>query len=117
MSEEKDCIFCKIVAKQVPSTIRYEDDAAIAFDDINPWAETHVLIVPKRHLRDLDAASDADRELLGHLLRVASHVGERLGVAKAGYKLVVNNGAGAGQVVMHLHVHLLSGARLGRHAL
>jgi histidine triad (HIT) family protein len=117
MTEPGTCIFCRIAGKSLPATIQYEDDLALAFNDINPWAETHVLIVPKRHLRDLDDAADADRELLGHLFRVAARVAARLGVAEQGYKIVVNNGAGAGQVVFHLHLHLLSGARIGRHAL
>jgi histidine triad (HIT) family protein len=117
MSAQQDCIFCKIAAKQIPATVQYEDELTIAFNDINPWAETHVLIVPKKHVRDLDDAGDADRELLGHLFRVASRIAARLGVTGAGYRIVVNNGAGAGQAVFHLHLHLLSGRRIGKHAL
>ena len=117
MTEPEACIFCRIAGKSLPATIQYEDDLALAFNDINPWAKTHVLIVPKRHLRNLDDATDEDRDLLGHLFRVASHVAAKLGVADDGYKILVNNGAGAGQVVFHLHLHLLSGPRIGRHAL
>lgn len=109
------CVFCRIVAGRLPATVRHEDDLALAFDDIHPWARTHVLIVPKKHLSDLGDAGDVDRDLLGHLLRVAATVAAKLGVVEDGYRIVVNNGSGAGQVVFHLHLHLLSGPRTGRH--
>lgn len=107
------CVFCGIVAKKIPAAFRFEDDLAIAFNDINPAAETHVLIVPKKHIRDLEHATDADRDLLGHLFRTAAAVAAQLGVAEQGYKLLLNNGRGGGQVVMHLHLHLLAGKRTG----
>lgn len=107
------CVFCSIVAKRIPATVHFEDELAIAFNDINPAAEVHVLIVPKRHVRDLEHATDADRDLLGHLLRTAAAVAAKLGVAEQGYKLLLNNGSGGGQVVMHIHLHLLAGRRKG----
>ena len=107
------CIFCSIAAGKIPATLRHEDDLAIAFDDIHPAAQTHVLIVPKKHIRDLEHATDADRDLLGHLFRTAAAVAAKIGVAGQGYKLLLNNGSGGGQVVMHLHLHLISGRRTG----
>lgn len=107
------CVFCGIVAKRIPATVHLEDDLAIAFNDINPAAEVHVLIVPKKHVRDLEHATDADRDLLGHLLRTAAAVAAKLGVAEQGYKMLLNNGSGGGQVVMHIHLHLIAGKRKG----
>lgn len=107
-----DCIFCKIAAKQVPATIVCEDEQAVAFRDLNPQASTHVLIVPKRHIRDLREAQSHDEPLLGHLLTMAAGVARLDGVSESGYRVVVNAGPDAGQSVDHLHVHVLGGRRL-----
>lgn len=103
-----DCIFCKIIARQIPSPLIYEDDQAVSFKDISPQAPTHVLIVPKKHIASLSACGDGDKALLGHLQRVAAIVAEKAGIA-SGYRLVANNGRSAGQSVDHLHYHLLGG--------
>jgi histidine triad (HIT) family protein len=103
-----DCIFCKIIARQIPSQVVYEDDQAVVFKDIEPKAPMHVLIVPKKHIPNLAAAGDEDRGLLGHMQRVAAIVAEKGGTA-AGFRLVTNNGRSAGQSVDHLHYHLLGG--------
>ncbi|HAM36970.1 MAG TPA: histidine triad nucleotide-binding protein [Elusimicrobia bacterium] len=103
-----ECIFCKIAAKQIPAQIVYEDEQSVAFRDLNPQAPTHVLIVPKKHIPSLAAAGDEDKALLGHLQRVAAIVARRGGVA-SDFRLVANNGRGAGQSVDHLHYHLLGG--------
>lgn len=103
-----DCLFCKIAERKIPASIVGEDDRMIAFRDINPQAPTHILIVPKKHIASLDEAAEPDQELLGHLLLTAREIAREEGVA-AGYRTVINNGAGAGQSVFHIHVHLLGG--------
>ena len=103
-----DCIFCEIIARRIPAQFVYEDEQAAAFKDLSPQAPTHVLIVPKKHVAGLSACGDEDKALLGHLQRVAAVVAEKGGVA-SGFRLVTNNGRGAGQVVEHLHYHLLGG--------
>lgn len=101
-------LFSKIIAREIPSDIVYEDEHCLAFRDINPQAPVHVLLIPKREIPKLaDAAAD-DQALLGHLLLAAGRVARQLGVGEA-FRLVVNNGAGAGQTVFHLHLHLLAG--------
>lgn len=104
-----DTIFAKIIARQIPATIVYEDDRALAFRDISPKAPVHVLIVPKKEMARVSEATATDEGLLGHLLTVANEVAHREGVAGTGYRLVINNGPHAGESVPHLHVHLLGG--------
>ena len=106
-------LFRKIIDRQIPASIVYEDDRAIAFRDIAPQAPTHVLIVPKREIRRLSEATDEDGALLGHLLQVARAVARGEGLAESGFRLVINDGAHGGQTVDHLHVHLLGGRPLG----
>lgn len=101
-------IFGKIVQRKIPADIVYEDDQCLAFRDINPQAPTHVLIIPKREIAKLSVATPKDQALLGHLLLAANNVARQLGVEDA-FRVVVNNGAGAGQSVFHLHFHLLAG--------
>ncbi len=101
------CLFCKIAAKEIPSQFIFEDGEALVFKDINPKAPTHVLVVPKKHIARLSASTDGDRALLGHLQRVAARVAESLGLDS--FRLVTNNGVGAGQTVDHLHYHLMGG--------
>lgn len=101
-------LFSKIIAREIPADIIYEDEHCLAFRDINPQAPIHVLLIPKREIPKLaDAAAD-DQLLLGHLLLAAGKVARQLGVGEV-FRLVVNNGAGAGQTVFHLHLHLLAG--------
>ncbi len=111
MSTDPDCIFCKIIGKKIPSKIIHEDDYAVAFEDINPQAPVHSLIVPKKHISDIHSIAVADRELIGHLFFVARSIASQKGLEKSGYRMVINNGRGAGQTVFHLHLHLLSGRR------
>ena len=105
------CLFCKIVAGEIPSQTVFEDDSSIAFKDLNPQAPTHLLIVPRKHIPSLGAAGDEDSALLGHLQQVARDLAKRGGL-DAGFRLVTNSGRGAGQSVDHLHYHLLGGRRL-----
>lgn len=103
-----ETIFTKIINKEIPADIVYEDDLCLAFRDINPQAPVHILIIPKRAMPQLNDAESGDRELLGHIMLAANRVAEKEGVADA-YRLVLNNGAGAGQEIFHMHFHLLAG--------
>lgn len=103
----QDCIFCKIVSGEIPSTRVYEDDTVVAFNDLTPQAPVHVLVVPKVHVDSLDKASDP--ESLGRLLTAAAEIARRDGFADSGYRVVINTNADGGQTVFHLHVHLLAG--------
>jgi len=100
-------IFEKIIAREIPAKIIWEDDDAIAFHDVNPQAPVHVLIVPKKIIPRLGAAADADGAILGKLLLVAGRLAKELGIEKSGYRVVINSGPDAGESVPHLHVHLL----------
>ena len=102
-----DTIFQKIIDKELPADIIYEDELALVFKDINPVAPTHLLIIPKKQIEKVSDAEDQDKELLGHLLLVAGKVARDLGIDEA-FRLVVNNGAGAQQTVFHLHIHLIA---------
>jgi len=104
-----DCLFCKIINKKVPADIIYEDDKFIGFKDINPKASLHLLIVPKKHIPSIDHLELQDKELIGELFLTAQKIARAKGVAKTGYKLVFNVGRGGGQVIDHLHLHLLAG--------
>jgi histidine triad (HIT) family protein len=110
---ENNCLFCRIISGEIPSNKVYENDLAFAFHDINPQAPIHVLIVPKKHIVSLNEASQDDQALLGHLTLVASELADKLGIAADGYRTVINTGAGAGQSVWHIHVHLLGGREMG----
>lgn len=105
MSEQ--CIFCKIASKAIPAKLVAEDDWSLAFFDLNPQAPTHVLVIPKGHLGRIGEAQPKDQEGLGRLMLFAAQVAKKLGLED--YRLVINNGAGAGQTVFHLHLHLLAG--------
>lgn len=104
-------LFSKIIAREIPADIVYEDAYCLAFRDINPQAPTHVLLIPKQEIPRLADAGEADQDLLGHLLLAAGNVARQLGVGDA-FRLVVNNGAEAGQTVFHLHLHILAGRPL-----
>ncbi|MGH9862786.1 MAG: histidine triad nucleotide-binding protein [Candidatus Acidiferrales bacterium] len=105
----KDCLFCRILNKEIPSKIVHEDDQAVAFEDINPQAPTHLLLVPRKHLAGLNDLTPADAALVGHLHLVAAQLARQRGIAESGYRTVLNTGRGAGQSVFHLHLHLLGG--------
>src|SRR5512139_798419 len=109
MVREQNCIFCKIIEKKIPARLVHEDDMAIAFEDINPQAPTHILIVPKKHVADIHSMKKEDREMIGHLFFIAQIIAEKQGLEREGYRLVINNGRDAGQAVFHIHLHLLSG--------
>ena len=107
-----DCIFCKIVAGEIPADILHQDENMIAFRDIEPVAPTHLLIIPKKHIPSLVQLSEADLSLLGDMIEVANQLARKEGVAESGYRLVINCGEQGGQLVPHLHMHLLGGKRL-----
>jgi len=109
---EQTCIFCKIAAGEIPAAKVFEDERALAFSDINPQAPTHALVIPRAHVASLSEAAESDEALLGHLLLVAARVAREAGHAETGFRTVINNGAGAGQTVFHVHVHVLGGRRL-----
>lgn len=108
-----DCLFCAIVAGDVPADVIYSDNSAVAFRDINPQAPTHVLVIPRAHHRNAGAIGDADAALAGALLAAAARVAAQEGIADAGYRIVSNTGANAGQTVDHAHLHVLGGRPLG----
>ena len=112
METNQDCLFCKIVAGQIPAQVVYNDERVLAFQDINPQAPVHVLVIPREHIESLNDAGRGDEAPLGHLLRVAARVANEQGVAESGYRTVVNTGAGAGQSVFHLHLHVIGGRAL-----
>jgi histidine triad (HIT) family protein len=107
-----DCIFCRIIAGQVPARIVYEDELVVAFRDARPASPVHILIVPKKHIPTLNDITEND-QILAHIGTVAKIVAKRLGVDQSGYRLFVNVNRGGGQVVFHLHVHLVAGNDLG----
>jgi len=111
VSLDPNCIFCKVIERKIPSAIVYEDDRAIAFEDINPQAPVHTLVIPTRHIQDIHSIQEGDRELIGHLFFVANKIAEKKSLVERGYRIVINNGRGAGQTVFHLHLHILSGRR------
>ena len=104
-----ECVFCAIGSGAVPATKRYEDPECVAFDDLHPKAPTHVLVIPRRHIPSVRELGAGDAELVGRLVLIAREIAERVGIAEGGYKLVVNCGRDGGQVIPHLHVHLLGG--------
>lgn len=107
-----DCLFCKIVNKEVPSEIIYEDDRLMAFKDINPVAPIHVLIIPKKHISDLMALEAEDEGLMGHIVMTAKKLAAELGVGESGFRLINNCKKHGGQVIYHLHFHLIGGRQL-----
>ena len=107
-----DCLFCKIVAGQIPATIVFQDDHVVAFKDITPRAPTHVLIVPRRHIASLNDLVADDDALVGEMVRAAATIASKEGLADRGYRTVFNCNADAGQTVFHIHLHLIGGRRL-----
>jgi histidine triad (HIT) family protein len=108
----EDCIFCKIVRREIPATIVFEDDLSIAFRDIEPQAPTHILIIPKNHIRTVVEATEEDKPLLGHLIHVANKIAKEEGISQKGFRLVINCGSKSGQLVWHIHLHLLGGRQM-----
>ena len=107
-----DCIFCKIIAGQIPSDVIYTDDKVIAFRDINPMAPVHLLIIPREHITSLNDVTEQQITLVGHMVQVAKQLAKQQGIATKGYRVVINTGPQGGQVVQHLHMHLLGGREL-----
>lgn len=109
VKHDPNCLFCKIVDRKIPAKLIHNDEMAIAFEDINPQAPSHILIVPNEHISDIQSMKEGERELIGHLFFVARNIAAARGLDKGGYRLVINNGRDAGQAVFHIHLHLLSG--------
>ncbi len=107
-----DCIFCQIVAGKVPSEILYQDEQVIAFRDINPQAPIHLIIIPKKHIPSVAHLSETESPLIGHMVNAANRLAKKEGISKGGYRLVINCGKEGGQLVPHLHMHLLGGRKL-----
>ncbi|MBI3819935.1 MAG: histidine triad nucleotide-binding protein [Planctomycetes bacterium] len=108
-----NCIFCKILAKEIPSAIIAESSNCIAIDDKFPQAPVHILVIPRRHIASLHDTEPADRDLLGELLELARKCSEIKGIAEKGYRVITNIGVDGGQGVFHLHIHVLGGKKLG----
>lgn len=108
-----DCIFCKIINKEIPSTIVYEDEKIIAFKDINPVAPVHVLVIPKKHITSLIELEDEEKNIIGDIYLVINKIAKELGIAEKGFRVIVNCGEDGGQEVKHLHFHLIGGEKLG----
>jgi histidine triad (HIT) family protein len=104
-----DCLFCKIIKREIPASIVYEDDRVLAFNDINPQAPTHVLVVPKRHVASLNDLTTDDDQIVGELARRAAAIANERGISAGGYRTVFNTNRDAGQTVFHIHLHLLGG--------
>jgi histidine triad (HIT) family protein len=109
----QDCIFCKIINKEISSNIVYEDDKVIAFNDIQPVAPVHVLIVPKEHIPSMNHVNDENSHIVADIHLAARKIAKEFGIDQKGYRLINNCGADAGQTVMHLHYHLIGGKTLG----
>lgn len=109
---ENNCLFCLIIGGGIPADIVHQDNRCVVIRDINPQAPMHLLVIPRDHLESLDEASQRDEPLLGHLLRIGARMANEQGDAEDGYRTVINTGAGAGQSVFHLHIHILAGRSL-----
>lgn len=107
-----DCIFCKIISKEIPASIVFEDEDVIAFKDRNPIAPVHILVIPKKHISSVANAEEKDALLMGKLIMTAKKIAEDFSIADKGYKLLIRVGRGGGQEVDHIHLHLLGGAKL-----
>ena len=109
----EDCLFCKIVAGEIPADIVHETDDTLAFRDINPQAPVHILIIPRKHIATINDLDDADKAIVGSLFTAARDIAAAEGLADDGYRVVMNCNEAAGQTVFHIHLHLLGGRRLG----
>lgn len=109
-----DCIFCRIISGEIQSEILYQDEQAVAFRDVNPKAPVHLLVVPRKHFESVAELTEDEAPILGHLVAVANRLAREAGISEKGYRLVVNCGPDGGQVVPHLHLHLLGGRQMGK---
>ncbi|HEC31547.1 MAG TPA: histidine triad nucleotide-binding protein [Deltaproteobacteria bacterium] len=107
-----DCTFCRIIAKQMPGEIIYEDEEVVAFKDINPQAPVHFLVVPRKHIASVLDIQPEDERLIGRLLLVAKKLTNEIGISTKGFRLVINTGDNAGQNIYHIHIHVLGGRRM-----
>lgn len=108
-----DCLFCKIIKKEIPSKVVYEDDAVLAFRDINPVAPVHILVIPKKHIGSLVELTNEDEAIVGKIYTIINKIAKQEGIAEKGFRVIVNCGEDGGQEVKHLHFHLLGGKKLG----
>jgi len=108
-----DCLFCRLIKGKVESKTVYEDDEIFAFEDINPQAPVHILIIPKKHISGLTQLTEEDKELVGKIHLVAKKIAEERSLSQRGFRIVINSGSDAGEMVRHLHFHLLGGRKLG----
>lgn len=108
----EDCIFCQIASKKIPSKIIYEDEDVVAFEDINPQAPIHILIIPHEHFPSLNEVPHEKKDLLGKIIMVARQIARDKGIAESGYRIVLNTARDSGQEVLHIHFHLLGGRRM-----
>ncbi len=111
MTTSQDCIFCKIAEKKLPAKVVFEDDQFIAIEDNKPQAPVHILVIPKKHIPEIDFITDQNRELAKEWFWTAVKIAREQGLEKTGYRTVINNLAGGGQTVFHVHIHLLAGRR------
>jgi len=109
-----DCIFCRIISGEIQSEILYQDEQAVAFRDVNPKAPVHLLVVSRKHIESVAELTEDEAPILGHLVAVANRLAREAGISEKGYRLVVNCGPDGGQVVPHLHLHLLGGRQMGK---
>lgn len=105
----EDCLFCKIINKEIPSKFLYEDESVVVFKDINPAAPVHLLLVPKKHIRSMNDLKEEDKDILARLFMIAKNMAREQGIDKSGYKLFFNVEKGGGQVIFHIHLHLIGG--------
>ena len=108
-----DCIFCRIINKEIPSSIVYENDEILAFKDINPVAPVHILVIPKKHISSLVDLKEEDELLIGKIYTVINKIAQQEGIDQKGFRVIVNCGEDGGQEVKHLHFHILGGKKLG----
>jgi histidine triad (HIT) family protein len=113
---DKDCIFCRIAAGELPADVVYQDELVTAFRDINPVAPTHILIIPKQHIQDSNMLSEEHKDVAAQMLTVVSDIAKAEGIDKSGYRLIMNTGPDGNQEVMHMHLHLIGGQKM-KHAM
>lgn len=107
-----ECIFCKIASGEIPSEIIYQDDDLVVFPDINPLTPVHLIVIPKKHITSLAEMPEEDTPIIGKMTRAANQIAREMGLSENGYRLTINSGADAGQVIFHLHMHLMGGRHL-----
>ena len=110
---KEDCLFCKIIDGKIPSTKVYEDETVLAFNDINPAAPIHILVIPKKHIDSLAQLKEEDKDIVWHIHEVINIIAKKQGFMDNGYRVIINCGKDAGQEVMHLHYHILAGTKMG----